>query len=194
MHALRACALAAVSLIVLSSACGGIVVFGAGDGGSNASSSSGDGGSGAAGSTNDVATSSAGGAGAAGPIIATILSAELFADCQPVVGPDPITGQIVVAYDNTGSTAGSLELAQADIIFASAAEAWVFPISLAPTSSGVVAGFGDATVFHEKGSTDGDSSFVCQLCGMEGTASLRFIAEDGLETTTMQEFTLGCGL
>ncbi|MBK8939711.1 MAG: hypothetical protein IPM79_19340 [Polyangiaceae bacterium] len=175
--------------LLLTAGCGANVVFG--EGGDGAA-----GGGGAADDGSFGAGPSSGGGGDAptGIVTAEIVEAKLGADCMPEVGPDPIQGSVLVSYTNLGSTAGALELERAEVLFASQVEAWVFPIALSPTSSGVIAGGTSAQLEHTKVATDGDSSFVCSLCGLPGTVSITWRAGNGTQVTDQLELTLLCAL
>jgi hypothetical protein len=115
----------------------------------------------------------------------------LGANCQPVVGDDPISGTLTVSYESKGTGPGSLELTSADLVFSNPMEGWVFPLALSPTSSGVVPAGQTVSVEHVEGDTLGDSSFVCSLCGLAGSLSLRF-ASGAEEVPVFAPVTLGC--
>ncbi len=169
-------------LSVLLAGCGGAVVFdetGAGDDGAP-----GDGGgpstasSAAATAGGPISATATGGgstsSGAGAPRIeARIDEVGLGANCMPSVGPDPIAGTVIIEYENLGDAAGSATIERADLVFASASESWVFPIELEPKSSGTIGPGESLTVIHAKVATPGDASFVCQLCGLEGSIQVQ---------------------
>jgi hypothetical protein len=169
-------------LAVVLVGCGGIVNY-KDEGGGSA-----DGGSSPTGPGN--------GGGTSGPsaIKPTILGVQLTADCAPVVGPDPIIGNVIVNYENGGIGAGSMNITSADVTFANAMEGWVFAINLNPTTSGTIdAGTQHATQ-HDKVATAGDASFVCNFCGLQGDLNLRFLDDQGDESQAGSAFTLLCAL
>lgn len=165
-------------------ACGAKVVFDEDAGG---------GGGGGSGGTSDTSVNSmsAGGFGG-GVLVPDILEVKLGANCMPVVGEDPLSGSVFVSYENGGAGTGSLTLDRADVVFTTAFEGWVFPIELSPTSSGPVPAGSSIEVEHVKGSTSGDASFVCSLCGMPGSATLYWSTPEGEEITDTEAFDLGC--
>lgn len=174
-----------ISLALLSLAvfgCGGIVNFVDEDGGNGGNN---DGGS------PPIGPGSGGGSSAIKP---TILGVQLGADCMPVVGPDPINGNVIVEYENSGTGPGSMNITSAEISVVSPVEGWVFPINLNPTTSGTIDPGTNHASQHDKVATAGDSSFVCQLCGQQGSLNLRFLDDQGLESQASSTFTLGCAL
>jgi len=94
-----------------------------------------------------------------------------------------------VVYENIGGSVGSLEMDYVQVVFAIPMEGWVFPIELSPTSSGPVGPGGKIEVTHAKIATDGDSSFVCNFCGLQGTLTVSWA--NG-EQQLFQDFDLGC--
>ncbi len=142
--------------------------------------------------TSSTTSTSQGVGGFDGDIVATIESAKLGADCMPVVGLDPLYGAVLVRYDNAASAPQGLTLTQAQVIFTSSVEGWVFPIQLSPTASGDVPGHGSATVEHQKVATVGDASSICQLCGMTGTVALDFVDASGSPVQASAPFDFGC--
>lgn len=140
-----------------------------------------------------VTSSTTQGTGAGAPSIdAEIEAVKLGANCMPVIGPDPMQGSVLVRYENTGASAGSLTLTQASVVFANAMEAWLYSIELSPTTSGTIPAGEGASVEHAKVGALGDSSFLCQLCGQTGTVELRFDDGFGNEQIEAQNFELGC--
>lgn len=127
-------------------------------------------------------------------IVPTIVSLGFGANCMPVVGPDPVFGSVFVEYDNQGTGNGNMNIVQSELSFVNAMEGWVFPIQLSPTASGSVAPSSILASEHVKVATQGDSSFICQLCGQSGQLSLRFVDDQGLEASATQPFDLGCAL
>jgi hypothetical protein len=183
-----------VFFATLISACGGIVVFEPGGQGGGTiddgwDDDGGDDGSVAVSASQSASATSGGGTPA---IVPTIEVVKLGANCMPVVGPDPLGGTVAVRYDNQGTAEGSLELLQAAVIFSNPMEGWVFGIELEPGSSGTVEAGSSTLVEHAKVESPGDSSFVCQLCGQEGSLELRYGDGLGNEVTTYAPFELGC--
>jgi hypothetical protein len=213
MRAASVCHLASLALGLSLAACGGTVeedpdgAGGAGGSGStsaatssasastvSATASSGD----VSSSSTDVAATSVGSGGAGGtdggPIEPKIVDVELYANCKPEVGPDPIGGSFVVAYENFGDEPASLDDLSASLVFATKVEGWVFPMTMQPLSSGPVPADDLVEVLHTKIATEGDSSFVCTFCGVEGTLSLRWIGSSGGEVSLDEPVVLACAL
>lgn len=201
--------LVGTSLLLLPIACGGTVVFeedGGGAGGSNPSTSvassqtavgttSGPSASAAtAGGSGPTATAVSVGQGGASDILLTITGTGLYGNCKPEVGPDPIGGSVAVAYYNAGSASGSLDGLRGTLTFATQVEGWVFPLSFDPSSSPVLSPGDEVEVEHLKVATDGDSSFVCQLCSMPATLALTWVDDVGSEVTAFADFRLACAL
>lgn len=163
--------------------CGGIVNFAKEDGGNG-------------GDTNDGGSSPTGpgSGGGTSAIKPTVLGVQLSADCMPVVGPDPMFGNIIVDYQNDGSGPGSMNITSAEVAFVNPMEGWVFPINLNPTTSGTIDPGTNHASQHDKVTTDGDASFVCNFCGQEGNVNLRFLDDQGVESQASSAFTLGCAL
>jgi hypothetical protein len=163
---------------------------GAGAGGGGAGGQGGGMGGGAGGSGESGGLGGTGGQGDA-QVAPAVTRVALGANCQPLVGDDPLSGTVTVSYENKGTGPGSLELTGADLVFSNPMEGWVFPLALSPTSSGVVPAGQTVSVEHVEGDTLGDSSFVCSLCGLEGSLSLRF-ASGAEEVPVFAPVTLGC--
>jgi hypothetical protein len=182
----KAGALSLLALGLVLVACdGGVVVPNDGGGGA--------GGAGDTSTSTSVTTSTSQGVGGFdGDLVPTIENLDFGADCMPVVGPDPIHGAVTVRYDNAAGAPQGLTLTQANVIFTTPMEGWVFPITLSPTVSGDVPPHASATVVHEKVATVGDSSSVCQLCGMSGQVTLDFVDTSGNSVQATAPFDLGC--
>ena len=97
---------------------------------------------------------------------------------MPAVGPDPIAGTVIIEYRNVGGSPGSATIDRADILFANPMEGWAFPLELDPKSSGTIGPGETLRVVHAKVATPGDASFVCQLCGIEGSIQIEFEETD----------------
>ena len=139
--------------------------------------------------TASVTTGAGGGSAEMSAIITDVL---LYANCMPVVGPDPVAGSVFVSYPNAGTIPGHLDVKTASLLFANPMEAWSFPLAFDPVSSGQV-GAGDSLVVeHTKIPNVGDSSFICQLCGMPGTLTMSFDRGDGEGPTATFPFDLDC--
>lgn len=173
----------------LLTGCGGLVVFERddGEGGAGGSSTTSTTSSTTATSSKSSTTST----GSSAQIDPQIIDAKLGANCKPVVGPDPILGSIVVRYANQGSAAGSLEIADAQILIANPMEGWAFPLELSPTSSGTIAAGAVVDVEHAKVATPGDASFICSLCGLDASVTVRWL-KDGGEVSDVFATPLGC--
>jgi hypothetical protein len=124
----------------------------------------------------------------------SIAAVELHGNCMPEVGPDPVGGTVLVDYRNVGGQPGSLDGLRATMTFATEVEGWVFPLQLDPTTSGVVDAGETMGVQHVKVATEGDSSFICQLCSMPGTITMSWVDAAGGEVTAYADFQLACAL
>ncbi|MBL9025473.1 MAG: hypothetical protein JNL21_24975 [Myxococcales bacterium] len=174
---------------LLLAGCGGLVVFERDDG---------EGGAGGSSTTSTTSTttatsskSSTASTGSSAQIDPEIIDVNLGANCMPKIGPDPILGSIVVRYTNQGNAAGSLVIADAQILIANPMEGWAFPLELSPTSSGTIAAGAVVDVEHAKVTTPGDASFICSLCGLDASVTVRWL-KDGGEVSDVFAVPLGC--
>lgn len=127
-----------------------------------------------------------GGSGGQAPsdIVASLTEAALFGNCKPVIGPDPVSGTVTVDYDNTGITAGALNVTSVELALTGidATLTWRFLVD--PDSSGVVPAGDTAQVIHSKvaDSGSGDKGVVtpCGYCSAPATVTVYF--DDGQQS------------
>jgi hypothetical protein len=200
-----------VGLFLLAlSGCGGTVVFevGGDEGGGGmgpvgstgsataASATTGGGPGGASSTSGDPVVASAVGAGgaAAGELVVSIVDVDLTADCMPVVGPDPVSGSVVVKYENVGTGSTRATDVRIDLVYTNEVEGWVFPIAVAPAESSPIPPGESRAVEHVKVETAGDASFICSLCGAEGVVALHGLDAASRELSASAPLRLACAL
>lgn len=153
--------------------------------------------SGATTGTTSGTTAAATTGGGPGEISASLVKAQFYMDCMPVVGPDPIAGSFEVAYENTGGAPAALDVSSATLSLMGpngGSLTWAFEV--APKSSASIAPGGMANVIHAKvdGSGMGTPNVVnpCSMCG--GKWALNVGWNDGVTGTaaTLDLGTVGC--
>jgi hypothetical protein len=87
-----------------------------------------------------------------------ILSALVFANCQPVIAPDPLGAEIVVRFNNMGSAAANVTLVGASL----EAEVGVTVFSMSPPAFPASVGTSDVTLVKDEGSASG--TLGCDFC------------------------------
>jgi len=152
----------ALGASLLGAACGGSVVEEAATGassgaGGDASSSSsaattatGTGGNGQGGQgTSSSATTGTGGA-EPGSVTPKLEGADLWVNCFPVVGPDPVLGSFTATYTNNGTSPSSATITSAKLTFVSAPNTLSWPLTVSPASGGSVQPGATLSVKHQK--------------------------------------------
>jgi hypothetical protein len=158
-------------------------------GAASSSSSASSAGAGAGTTTSSSSSSSSGGGhdGGSGALAPSIAGVDMFVDCMPIVGPDPVHGTFQALYDNTqGSAGGSATVQSARLLFdGSTADSWTFTVT--PNGSGPVGAGQSATVTHTKDSGSGKGSKgPCSFCGGSHTWTLEVTWDVGGGTVTQQ--------
>lgn len=152
---------------------------GTGASSSSSSSSSGAGGAGGAGGQgggqqtgsggNGSGGAGTGGAPPAGDLAPNLKSMDMYINCQPIVGPDPVHGSFIVDYDSTGAMGPtSATITNARLVFGGQSS---FTFGVTPSGSGTIAPGAVVALTHQKtdGSGSGDKP-ACSFCN--GTWSL----------------------
>ena len=128
--------------------------------------------------------------GGSSPLVIAIVDAYLFADCQPVVDPDPVQGTWYVEFDNTDNpddtsaviVAASLSLADAD-------PPVIEPIMVQPVESPPIAA-GDY-VSVEMTKTPGAMHSACEHCDEFYKLVLEY-DEGGVKHHVEEDVTISC--
>lgn len=128
--------------------------------------------------------------GGSSPLVIAVVDAYLFANCRPVVDPDPVQGSWYVEFDNTGNpndtsavvTAASLSLADAD-------PPAIEPIMVAPVESGPIAA-GDY-VSVKVGKLPGAMHSACGHCDEFYKLVLEY-DEGGVSHHVEEDVTISC--
>jgi len=157
---------------------------GAGTGGSDAGTGGSDAGTGGA----DAGTGGSGGSTDSGSakIVPTITGTQLYVNCQPIVGPDPINGSFQVSYQNTGAAAGGAKITSVKLALSKQANNLDWSFTVTPDGSGTVNAGQSSVVQHTKnagsGSASGGSGAPCSFCG--GSATLTVQWDNGTSDST----------
>jgi hypothetical protein len=169
---------------------------GSGGATSSSSSSSPTSSSSTSGSSSSSSSSGQGGEGGSSPseITADIVDVVLYADCMPIIDPDPINGTIDVDYTNTGSADGTLTVTEARLEITGIDATLIWTFDLDPATSGVVPAMDQASVTHTKvaGSGMGNSEPPCGYCGGMGTVTVTWTDGMGGTTQATEPATLEC--
>lgn len=146
-------------------------------------------------SSTSASASTGQGGGTLSDITATITDAQMFANCQPVVGPDPIGGSFDADYVNAGDAPGTLtvmgvgmQLTQDNMMLD-----WIFEIT--PDAIGPVDPMSTESVTHTKvnGSGSGTGGMPCDYCGAPGILYVDYQDDQGRPATaTFAIEGLGC--
>lgn len=121
----------------------------------------------------------------------TILSVNIFANCQPIVPPDPWSLQIEVTYDNSASgTAAELDIITAEIRFDPPVGP-VLSVVLDPPSSGVVPAGTSSTLLHTKIGSVNDID-DCAQCGLTARVRLTLDTGSGILEVESSDLSVPC--
>ena len=150
---------------------------GAGTGGSDAGTGGADAGTGGSGGSTDSGSAK---------IVPTITGTQLYVNCQPIVGPDPINGSFQVSYQNTGAAAGGAKITSVKLALSKQANNLDWSFTVTPDGSGTVNAGQSSVVQHTKnagsGSASGGSGAPCSFCG--GSATLTVQWDNGTSDST----------
>ncbi len=112
----------------------------------------------------------------------TITGSQLYINCMPIVGPDPVNGSFQVSYDNTAGTAAGQTKVTSVVLSLSKGPSnldWTFKVT--PDGSGTVNAGATSVVQHQKtagsGTGSGGSGAPCTFCG--GSATLKVQWDNG---------------
>jgi hypothetical protein len=141
---------------------------GAGQGGAGGAGGAGQGGGGGAG----------GGQGALAP---SITSMDMYIDCMPIVGPDPVHGSFTASYNNSaGASFSDATITSAKLVF-DAGKEWTFKV--APNTSGMV-GPGMTTMSAHVKQSDSGSGTVAPCGYCNGVWTLEVTWDTGGQSVT----------
>jgi hypothetical protein len=169
----------------------------AGSGGGTAGSGGGTGGADAGvggGGTGGSATGGSGGSTDAGAakLVPTITGTQLYVNCMPIVGPDPINGSFQVKYDNTaGTAAGQTNISSVTLALTKGPSSLDWTFEVTPPGSGTVGAGQTAVAQHTKTAGSGKGSDTtkgpCQFCGGSGTLTVKWAngATDNQKVTNL---------
>ncbi len=119
-----------------------------------------------------------------------IVDAELWANCQPEVEPDPVQGSWFVEFDNTGGAAAtSAKVIKASLSLLDADPPVLEEIAVSPTDSGPI-GAGEQTSLMVK-KLKGAAHSGCDHCGAFYLLALDYQEGDVIHKVT-EEVTISC--
>ncbi|MBL9023161.1 MAG: hypothetical protein JNL21_13255 [Myxococcales bacterium] len=150
-------------------------------------------------STSSSSTSTGtGGEGGSSPsdVEATITDVALFADCMPIVGPDPMNGSFDATFTNSGGTATTMTVTGARLELTEMAETLVWSFDVTPASTGSVPAMGMISATFTKVTDSGSGTGTTGPCGVCGAAGQLFVdfADDqgGTASATAPVEMFGC--
>jgi hypothetical protein len=117
-----------------------------------------------------------------------IVDAELWADCQPVVDPDPAMGSWFVEFTNNGAAETSATVIKASLSLA-VDPPMIEPISVSPTDSGPLPP-GETTSLEVK-KLKGAAHSACEHCGEFYLLALEYQEGDVTHVVT-EDVTISC--
>jgi len=121
------------------------------------------------GATPDGALPDAGG----GELVLTLGTIQMWANCMPMVPPDPWHLELDVTYDNSaGVTAATAVVTSVTVIFSGGSNPSL-DMTVTPTVVGPVAAGASTTVTHTKTASSPDLPNDCGLCGSQATLEVR---------------------
>ncbi len=143
----------------------------------------GDGGAGASGGNGGADPVGGAGGGAPGTISAYFTAVVLGGNCQPIVGPDPLSGGYLTGYMNDTDQPASLDIVENTLRLDNGSEELVWTFDVLPSTTGVIPANSAAAGDHNKvdGSGSGSPSNLdlCSFCN--GPATLTVTFSDGSE-------------
>ncbi len=139
-------------------------------------------------STGDGSGTSTG--GGTSELSIAIVDAELWANCQPIVDPDPVQGSWFVEFDNTaGAAATSAKLIKASLSLVVADPPVIEEIAVSPTDSGPIAAGEQVSQMVKK--LKGAAHSGCGHCGAFYLLALDYQEGDVIHKVT-EEVTVSC--
>ena len=139
-------------------------------------------------STGDSSSTSTG--GGTSELTIAIVDAELWADCQPEVEPDPVQGSWFVEFDNSaGAAATSAKIIKASLSLLDADPPVIEEIAVSPTDSGPIGAGEQTSVEVQK--LKGAAHSGCGHCGAFYLLALDYQEGDVIHKVT-EEVTISC--
>lgn len=128
--------------------------------------------------------------GATSQLVIAIVDAELYADCQPEIAPDPVQGQWYVQFDNTGgATATSAVLTKASLSLLNADPPMLEEIHASPDGSGPIAAGEQVDIKMKK--LAGDAHSACDHCDEFYLLALEYQEGEVIHQVS-EEVTISC--
>ncbi len=143
-----------------------------------------------AGTTTDASTTDTTTGGAVSDLKIAVVDAELYADCQPEVEPDPAEGSWYVEFDNSlGAAATSAVLIKASLSLSDADPPVIEEIMATPTDSGPIPAGEQTSVLLTK--LKGAAHSACDHCDEFYLLELDYQEGDVLHHVT-EDVTISC--
>lgn len=134
------------------------------------------------------------GDGGTGDLVISFDNIIHWANCMPIVPPDPWHLSFDLIYDNTaGSSPVTVNIVHTDMVF-NPPNGPVLDINVNPTTSGVVAAGASVTVNHNKTSSNNDIQNDCGLCPQGNQLQIEVTVNVGgqLAVVTSQIYAVQC--
>lgn len=123
------------------------------------------------------------------PLVIAIVDAELWADCMPVVDPDPVQGSWYVEFDNTNNPADTEAVVTGAWLSLTGGDPKSEPIAVAPVDSGPIKAGDYVSLKIEK--LKGQSHGACGHCGEFYDLVLEY-DEGGIAHHVEEAVTISC--
>lgn len=123
------------------------------------------------------------------PLVIAIVDAELWADCMPIVEPDPVQGSWYVEFDNTNNPADTAAVVTGAWLSLAGGDPKSEPIAVAPVDSGPLKA-GDYVSLEVK-KLPGMSHGACGHCGEFYDLVLEY-DEGGIAHHVEEAVTISC--
>lgn len=123
------------------------------------------------------------------PLIIAIVDAELWADCMPVIPPDPVQGSWYVEFDNTNNPADTEAVVTGAWLSPSGGEPKSEPILVDPVASGPIKAGDYVSIKLEK--LVGQPHSACGHCGEFYDLVLEY-DEGGITHEVKEDVTISC--
>ncbi len=152
---------------------------------------------GMAGAAGSGGTAGAGGSGG-GALTASISQSQIYVDCMPIVGADPIGGSFDMLYDNqNGTQTANSTITSARFVMKQGQNTLTWSFSVSPAGSGPVVFGNTKTVTHTKiaGSGSGQGAQTpCSYCGGTGTLQVTWQSNGKSFSDSTQPQNILCAL
>lgn len=127
--------------------------------------------------------------GGTSPLVIAIVDAELWADCMPIVPPDPVQGSWYVEFDNTGNPEDTEAVVTGAWLSLAGGDPKSEPIAVDPVASGPIKA-GDY-VSLKLSKLPGQSHGACGHCGEFYDLVLEY-DEGGIAHEVVEAVTISC--